>query len=547
MMSLATFSLVISTMAGSEYSGPQRNASSEVDAASVKKVAPARDLAVPAPLAGSRANGAAHDLVDDAVVARDAAIVAEEVSALDPGDDGLLIVAPKAAAPSADGESVIDVQTGWSFGARDGERVSTTNALRFRRLSARGSGRSPGSNATVVAAGASPATSTATATSGGVGTAGDPATLTATSTAVIEPTDTPSANTATAVASTATNTVVPAGATNTTVPATATNTAVPATATNTAVPPTATNTAVPATNTPTPLPATATNTVVVAATWTPTIVPGTLTPTPVNTPVPSTATPTEDAVAAAATATAKASIPGNETMVPLGTSTPTRTPTPTRTATPIPATATKTPTPVPATATKTPTPVPPTPTKTPTKTATPVVVPTPTTPPQSGTRDKFKQPFASTSIWNMPIGSNANYAAAGIKDWTAWGVFEEENYIFNNPSAPMTPLRWSGDLWSGGSRCNPDNANSSPVATVPLPANFILPGASGGNTPNNAAAMITQDGNNYVQTQPLTHCTTGSLWTTGYVQPTVSIYGDGITGCPGWVAHVQHRRDDPPG
>ena len=133
----------------------------------------------------------------------------------------------------------------------------------------------------------------------------------------------------------------------------------------------------------------------------------------------------------------------------------------------------------------------------------------------------------------MPIGSNANYADAGIKDWSGWGVFEEENYIFNDPGAPMTPLRWSGDLWSGGSRCDPDNANSSPVVTVPLPANFILPGASGGNTPNNASAMITQDGKSYVQTQPLTHCSAGSLWTTGYVQQTVSIYGDGITGAQG--------------
>jgi hypothetical protein len=133
----------------------------------------------------------------------------------------------------------------------------------------------------------------------------------------------------------------------------------------------------------------------------------------------------------------------------------------------------------------------------------------------------------------MPIGSNASYVPAGIKDWTTWGVFEEENYIFNNPNAPMTVVRWSSDLWTGGSRCNPDNASSSPQVTVPLPASFVLPGASNGNTPNNAAAMITQDGNSYVQTQPLTHCTANGPWTTGYVEPTVSIYGDGITGAQG--------------
>lgn len=132
----------------------------------------------------------------------------------------------------------------------------------------------------------------------------------------------------------------------------------------------------------------------------------------------------------------------------------------------------------------------------------------------------------------MPIGSDAQYSPAGITDWSSYGVFPEENFVFNNPAAPLTPIRKSTDLWTGRSRCTPDNPSSSPLVTLPLPS-FVVPGASSGNTPNSAAAIITADGGSYVQTQPLTHCTSSSPWTTGFVEPTVSIYGAGITGAQG--------------
>jgi hypothetical protein len=130
----------------------------------------------------------------------------------------------------------------------------------------------------------------------------------------------------------------------------------------------------------------------------------------------------------------------------------------------------------------------------------------------------------------MPIGSGANYQPANIRDWTAWGVFIEENWIINTPNAPRTNVYWSDDLWGGGSRCNPEGGIQ---LTVPLPSTLVIEGASGGNTPNNAAAILDSDGRTYRQTQPLTHCTTGSSWTTGYVQPAVDIYGDGILGGQG--------------
>ncbi len=178
------------------------------------------------------------------------------------------------------------------------------------------------------------------------------------------------------------------------------------------------------------------------------------------------------------------------------------------------------------TPTRTSTPVPPTPTRT----SPPPPPPTATPPPVTGSRDKFKQPFASTSIWNMPIGSNANYLFAGIRDWTGWGVFVEENIIINRPAAPLTPVYYNGDAWSGGSRCS---AQGGVMFSAPLPAGYIIPGASGGNTPNYAAAIMTADGNSYLQGQPLTHCTSGGPWTTFVQNDTVSLYGDGILGAQG--------------
>ncbi len=209
---------------------------------------------------------------------------------------------------------------------------------------------------------------------------------------------------------------------------------------------------------------------------------------------------------------------------------PTITPTPTSSFTPNPTwTSTSTSTPTVA-ATRTPTP---TATATPTHSPPPTATATPTAAPPvvaPGTRDKFHQPFASTSIWNMPIGSGAAYVPAGIRDWSGYGVFLEENIVINRSNAPITPVYYNGDAWSGGSRCA---AQGGVMFSAPLPPDYVIPGASGSDTPNYAAAILTADGNSYIQGQPLTHCTPGSPWTTFVQNATVSLYGDGILGAQG--------------
>ena len=64
-------------------------------------------------------------------------------------------------------------------------------------------------------------------------------------------------------------------------------------------------------------------------------------------------------------------------------------------------------------------------------------------------RDPFRWPFASTSIWNTPIGSGAVYVAAGLHPTSsAWvdGDHEEHVLLFlfgviSPRAAPPTPAK----------------------------------------------------------------------------------------------------------
>ena len=66
-------------------------------------------------------------------------------------------------------------------------------------------------------------------------------------------------------------------------------------------------------------------------------------------------------------------------------------------------------------------------------------------------RDKYTWPFASTSIWNMPIGSDAIYLPANLPVAGHLGI-DEEWHIKVNAGDPMReilqPARWD-KRWPG--------------------------------------------------------------------------------------------------
>ncbi len=139
-----------------------------------------------------------------------------------------------------------------------------------------------------------------------------------------------------------------------------------------------------------------------------------------------------------------------------------------------------------------------------------------------GTRDPFYWPFSETSIWNMPIGSNAQLQKANIKASQQLGIDEE--YIVKVPAGSpsvevKTPSSW-GQRWPG----------STHQGYMQVPSNFYLADAAPPNTPNNCAAFIMPDGRTIKQLEPTCRLGTGNAQIVGYLYQDVDIYGEGAGG-----------------
>ncbi|MDP3998755.1 MAG: prepilin-type N-terminal cleavage/methylation domain-containing protein [bacterium] len=169
--------------------------------------------------------------------------------------------------------------------------------------------------------------------------------------------------------------------------------------------------------------------------------------------------------------------------------------------------------------------------------STPVPTPASTSTP-AGSRDPLKWPFASNSIWNMPIGSGAVYVPANLNPdpgniinnpWVPGLPSIDDEIIVLRPTAPLTDIYYSDALW--------DATKDRCVATEPLqllnqkrmPSDFVVPGSGG----NNAATFLEADNRTLQQTQPFTRCTANGYGTTGYITSDVDIYGDGRPGAHG--------------
>jgi hypothetical protein len=156
---------------------------------------------------------------------------------------------------------------------------------------------------------------------------------------------------------------------------------------------------------------------------------------------------------------------------------------------------------------------------------------TTTTATASGVRDPLKWPFAANSIWNMPIGSGAQYVPAnlpadpGSDVWAPMPQVDDE-LIVMKPTAPATAIKASSVGWSGGNRCN---ATGGVLTTVPMPASFVVANSKA----NNSTTFLSADGRTLLQTQPFTRCTSGGTATSMAVFPSQDIQGDGRTGAHG--------------
>jgi hypothetical protein len=161
---------------------------------------------------------------------------------------------------------------------------------------------------------------------------------------------------------------------------------------------------------------------------------------------------------------------------------------------------------------------------TPRATATPQPTPAPT--PRPGTRNKYLWPFASTSIWNMPIGRNAVYVPAHIAAPTQQTLTADQDIIIMEPTAPLTLLAHNGAGWGGGNRCT---ASGISLTSVPIPTDFTVPS----NGANNALAVVMADGQTVIQGQPFARCSPGGPATSLALAPSANLYTNGILGAHG--------------
>jgi hypothetical protein len=157
----------------------------------------------------------------------------------------------------------------------------------------------------------------------------------------------------------------------------------------------------------------------------------------------------------------------------------------------------------------------------------PPVAPPPGTPAPApaGFRNPLAWPFASTSIWNTPIGRSAVYVPAGIAPATARTVSTDQDVVVMQPTAPLTPIQYNGAAWSGGSRC----AGGATLAAAPIPPSLVVPSGKG----NFSFAILMPDGHTVVQGQPMARCSAGGPVTSFHVSPPADLFGAGTLGAHG--------------
>lgn len=149
-------------------------------------------------------------------------------------------------------------------------------------------------------------------------------------------------------------------------------------------------------------------------------------------------------------------------------------------------------------------------------------------------RDPRRWPFASTSIWNMPIGEGAQLVPAHIEASRQIGNFAEEEVIILEPTAPMVDLLASHADWDPArDRCVPEPGNFV-VDRVPIPTGFVTEPKLG-TTDDNAAAILRPDRRTLHQSQPVVRCANGTA-TSHYRFDDGDLYGDGIAGAHGGSA-----------
>jgi hypothetical protein len=144
-------------------------------------------------------------------------------------------------------------------------------------------------------------------------------------------------------------------------------------------------------------------------------------------------------------------------------------------------------------------------------------------------RNPLFQPFTSISIWNMPIGSDAQYEPANLIPASRFTLTSDQHIVVMTPSAPPTDLyeNTAGPIGANGQRCNTSGAF---LTTVPIPADFEVLSTN----QNDPLTAVATDGHTLIQGEPFALCTAGGPGTLDFFDKANSDLGsDGLLGWDG--------------
>lgn len=140
-------------------------------------------------------------------------------------------------------------------------------------------------------------------------------------------------------------------------------------------------------------------------------------------------------------------------------------------------------------------------------------------------RDPWLWPFATTSIWNTPIGSDARFVSAGIGPAKNIGV-DEELLVRVSANAPKRKL-FAPKSWESRA------GGTQQVGELPIDDDLTVADARKWWTPNNCAAFLLPDGRSVRHVGVLCRPEHGGP-VFGYpFNPDSDLFGDGIHGSHG--------------
>lgn len=146
-------------------------------------------------------------------------------------------------------------------------------------------------------------------------------------------------------------------------------------------------------------------------------------------------------------------------------------------------------------------------------------------------RDPWLQPFASDSIWNMPIGANAVYVHARIAAAAHHGIDTERHFRLKaaDPVREVYPPSSWSKRWPGDQSFP---YRTGPQWRMPVPNDLIIADAAPPSTPNNCFSFLMPDGREIRQLGPTCRAVSGAQ-IVGWPNAPVDLYGTGIPGSHG--------------